>query len=83
MLLVVARGITVLAMHLSGPLTAASLTDISGTVKDKDGKGLRGAVVTVTAGYKKISRLTDDSGRYTIGGLPSGSYKVSANRVGI
>src|SRR5690242_16072109 len=65
-------------MHIWG----ASLASISGTVNDDSGKPLRGARVTVTSGYKSVSRFADAAGRYKITGLAPGNYTVSATAWG-
>jgi streptogramin lyase len=66
----------------SYPASAAPDAVVSGTVKTADGKALRGAVVTVSAAGKSVSRFTDQSGQYSIAGLKPGSYVVGVTAWG-
>src|SRR5260370_40376233 len=53
----------------------------SGTVTDPQGLGVKGAKVTVTnvATGSERSAETDDTGHYTLVGLPPGRYKMSVD----
>jgi hypothetical protein len=54
---------------------------LSGTVTDKQGGGVQNAKVTLTnvATGSERSAETDDTGRYTLVGLPPGRYKMSVD----
>lgn len=64
------------------PTLAASDGTLVGVVRDSAGKPVRGAVVTVKAGDKSISRFTDRTGRYEITGVKPGKYQISATAWG-
>ncbi len=51
---------------------------ITGTVKDASGNPVSG--VTITAG--KQTSVTDDAGKWSIGGLENGNYTLSASKEG-
>jgi hypothetical protein len=55
---------------------------ISGKVTDGKGKALTNVQVTVfnLSGFAVTTGFTNSSGEYTIGGLPTGSYKVGFTR---
>lgn len=48
-------------------------------VVDKDGRGISGAGVEIldSNGIKVLEGITGDNGKYVIGGLPEGEYKLS------
>src|SRR6202045_5174811 len=52
---------------------------LSGTVRDPQGLGVKGATITLenSADGAQRSAETDESGRYNIVGLPPGSYRVT------
>src|SRR5713226_1350059 len=54
---------------------------LSGTVTDPQGLAVKGAKVTVTniATGAERSAETDDTGHYTLVGLPPGQYKLSVD----
>ncbi|HTC47257.1 MAG TPA: carboxypeptidase regulatory-like domain-containing protein [Candidatus Aquilonibacter sp.] len=55
-----------------------STASLSGTVTDASGKPLRGAVVSVkNASGGNQSATADDKGKYSIQGLPAGTYTIS------
>lgn len=54
---------------------------ISGSVQDNLGKPMVGASINLT-GIKSFHVLTDDYGRFTIGIVPAGKYKLSVTYVG-
>jgi hypothetical protein len=58
---------------------------ISGVVTDPSGAVVPGAKILVTnAGTdSKLSAVTDTGGRYTVGLLPPGSYKITASSAGL
>ena len=53
---------------------------ISGTVTDENGNGLAGANVTVEG--TNMGAAANSSGSYTISGVASGSYTVTASFIG-
>lgn len=63
----------------SGTVTAQD-SSIFGTVKDKEGIPLK--LVTVTLEGTNTGKTTDGNGKYKIGGLSAGSYKVIASFIG-
>jgi hypothetical protein len=56
---------------------------IAGTVTDRHGQGLAGVVVTATTPDSRQIASTDAAGRYTLGGLASGSYTVEVDPSGL
>jgi len=73
--------LVVCAMLLvSGEIASAQVNTatLSGTVTDKQGGGVQGAKVKVTNAATGAERFaeTDDSGHYTLVGLPPGRYKL-------
>jgi hypothetical protein len=63
--------------HAQGVNTAT----LSGTVVDQSGAGVKGAKVTATnaATGSARSAVSDDTGRYSVVGLPPGQYKISVD----
>ncbi|HIF58697.1 MAG TPA: TonB-dependent receptor [Rhodospirillales bacterium] len=61
-------------------LSFALAQSISGTVTDENGNGLAGANVTVDG--TNMGAAADASGSYSINGVSSGSYTVSASFIG-
>jgi TonB-linked SusC/RagA family outer membrane protein len=60
---------------------AAQVGTIRGTVTDSaTGRGVGSARVTIPGTTRET--VTDDQGRYTLGGLPAGSTPVSVQRIG-
>src|ERR1700736_1180053 len=61
--------------------TAAQVNtaDLSGTIRDPQGLGVKGATITLENSADGAQRTaeTDESGRYNIVGLPPGSYRVT------
>src|SRR6266699_3180553 len=54
---------------------------VSGRVTDaRTAEGIRAALITVTG--TRLTALTGDSGQYRIAGVPSGTYTVTARRIG-
>src|SRR5687768_16229936 len=58
--------------------------DLRGTVRDQSAAAIPGATVTATAVDTNTSRtaISDTSGRYYIGALPPGAYRISAEMPG-
>jgi len=61
-------------------LSIALAQSISGTVTDENGSGLAGANVTIDG--TNLGAAADASGSYSISGVSSGSYTVSASFIG-
>jgi len=72
---------TLMALVLAALPAAAQTGRIGGTVKDTDGKPIKGATVTAenpNAAPPSFTATTDDRGRYSMIGLKAGSWKVTA-----
>jgi hypothetical protein len=67
--------------HAQSRLTAA---DLRGTIRDQTAAAVPGATVTATAVDTNTTRtaVSDTSGRYFIGALPPGAYKITAEMRG-
>src|SRR5260221_1923875 len=85
------RRVTVLALVLGLAAPAAvraqsRLTgaDLRGTVRDPSAAAIPGATVTATSADTNTSRtaVSDSSGRYFIGALPPGAYRITAEMPG-
>src|SRR6266540_3138412 len=85
------RRITLLALVLglvapSAARAQSRLTgaDLRGTVRDPSAAAIPGAIVTATSVDTNTSRtaVTDSSGRYFIGALPPGGYRITAEMQG-
>jgi tetratricopeptide (TPR) repeat protein len=74
--------VLVAALVLSAlPAVAQNTGRIGGTIKDGQGQPIKGATVTAenpTASPSSFTATTDDKGRYSIIGLKSGPWKVTA-----
>src|SRR5258708_39129985 len=80
--LTVAVMLCVLVLGCAGiAMAQANTATLSGTVTDPPGHGVQGAKVTVTnvATGSERSAETDDTGHYTLVGLPPGRYKMSVD----
>jgi hypothetical protein len=56
---------------------------VSGTITDTSGRALPGATITLTSADRRVrTTVTDAAGRYGIGGLPSGRYRIEAQMDG-
>ena len=55
--------------------SAVGATEVEGRITDADGKGARGAQVTVACGskYKEKTRKVGSDGRYRFGDVPDGA----------
>lgn len=53
-----------------------------GIATDETGKPLRGAIVKASAGYKSVSCLTDQGGRFRLADLAPGNYEISVTAWG-
>jgi Carboxypeptidase regulatory-like domain/TonB dependent receptor len=65
----------------TGGLAQVNTATLSGTASDPKGLGLEGLKVTVTNAATGAQRnaVTDDSGHYSLVGLPPGHYKLTAD----
>jgi TonB family protein len=76
----------ILFLTLAGVSLAQTITStISGIVKDDFGNLIEGATVTVRDEERQeiaVAR-SDDKGKYEIGNLPIGSYKITVEREGL
>jgi hypothetical protein len=73
------------SLCLPTPVLAQASGVISGSVTDTDNRPLPGTRVTVVSGEDESVRqsvITDVKGRYEVGGLPRGTYQVTAELVG-
>ena len=62
--------------------TEQVLGEIEGTVTDVNGRaiaGMRVSIVSGTTGFPEILAMTNDSGYYKIGSVPSGSFDVAVH----
>ena len=81
-----AAAVAAFAIGLPQPIAAQGPTTgaISGTASDSSGNGLEGVTVSAVnqaTGFK-LSTLTKKSGAYTLQGLETGTYNVSARIIG-
>src|SRR5262245_14135659 len=78
--------IALVAALIVSVLPAAAQTGrIGGTVKDGQGQPIKGATVTAEnpqASPSTFTATTDDKGRYSIIGLRSGNWKITASAPG-
>jgi len=87
-LLCVTPAVLLLAVFSGAPnifsKAVASTSDLSGTVKSKDGKALEGVGVSARASVRTFTTTvyTDQNGEYSFPTLGSGHYKVWAQAVG-
>src|SRR5580693_6887378 len=65
------------SLLLPGPLKAATTGTVQGTVKDSDGKPIKGANVTLVG--TGLATVTDKSGSYLFTGVTPGTYTVKAD----
>jgi hypothetical protein len=73
------------ALVVSAVPAAAQTGRIGGQIKDTSGQPLKGATVTAenpTASPSSFTATTDDKGRYSIIGLKTGTWKVTATAPG-
>lgn len=71
----------VVALVVSALPAAAQTGRVGGTIKDPQGQPVKGATVTAenpTASPSSFTATTDDRGRYSIIGLKTGTWKVTA-----
>ena len=75
----------VAALFVSAAPAMAQTGRIGGTVKDQNNQPLKGATVTAenpNASPSSFTATTDDRGRYSIIGLRTGSWKITASAPG-
>ena len=75
----------VAAFVVSALPAAAQTGRIGGTIKDQQGQPIKGATVTAEnpqASPSSFTATTDDKGRYSIIGLKSGAWKITASAPG-
>lgn len=73
------------ALTMSALPAAAQTGRIGGTVKDQNGQPIKGATITAenpNASPSSFTATTDDRGRYSIIGLRSGNWKITASAPG-
>ncbi len=73
------------ALVVSALPAAAQTGRIGGTVKDQGGQPLKGATITAEnpqASPSSFTATTDDKGRYSIIGLKTGAWKITASAPG-
>ena len=63
------------SIYLLFAASAVGATEVEGRITDADGKGARGAQVTVACGskYKEKTRKVGSDGRYRFGDVPDGA----------
>src|SRR6266852_250366 len=74
-----------LAVFATGAMAQSSTTgSIEGIVTDPNGAAVKGATVTVTSPnlITPQTATTGDDGRYQIGALPPGKYKIAVEASG-
>ena len=69
---------------VSSSLRAQTTSTISGTVRDKQGLVVSGAVIQVASGELAIDRstTTESDGEYNLAGIPPGIYEIKASKDG-
>lgn len=75
----------VAAMVVSALPAAAQTGRIGGTIKDTNGQPIKGATITAenpAASPSSFTATTDDKGRYSIIGLKTGTWKITATAPG-
>lgn len=75
----------VAALIVSALPAAAQTGRVGGTVKDDKGQGIKGATVTAEnpqSSPSSFTTTTDDRGRFSIIGLRSGTWKITASAPG-
>src|SRR5687767_3351933 len=73
------------ALVVSAVPAAAQTGRIGGTIKDTQNQPLKGATVTAenpSASPSSFTATTDDKGRYSIIGLKTGTWKITASAPG-
>lgn len=68
------------AFNISLPLVAQTSSTLKGTIKDPEGKGISGALITIPD--LKTSARTDTSGSYQLMQLPKGTFMVQCSAAG-
>ncbi len=75
----------IVALVVSAVPASAQIGRIGGTIKDPNNQPLKGATVTAenpAASPSSFTATTDDKGRYSIIGLKSGQWKITASAPG-
>jgi thioredoxin-like negative regulator of GroEL len=79
------KAVVVAALVMSAIPAAAQTGRIGGTVKDTNGQPIKGATVTAenpNSSPSSFTATTDDKGRYSVIGLKSGNWKITASAPG-
>src|SRR5262245_24482593 len=83
----VLAAVAVMAAVVASAVPAGAQTGrIGGTVKDTNGQPIKGATITAEnpqASPSSFTATTDDKGRYSIIGLKSGTWKITASGPGL
>ena len=74
--LLLAMVFTTSAVRAQGPAV------VSGVVRDESGAPIREALVVVDPDSLSLRTRTDGDGRFSIAGVPSGSYEIRVVRIG-
>ncbi|MCC7123219.1 MAG: tetratricopeptide repeat protein [Acidobacteria bacterium] len=78
-------GASIVALLMAALPAAAQTGRIGGTVKDTEGKPIKGATVVAenpASAPSSFTATTDDRGRYSMIGLKAGSWKITASAPG-
>ncbi len=78
-------GASIMALLIAALPAAAQTGRIGGTVKDTEGKPIKGATVVAenpASAPSSFTATTDDRGRYSMIGLKAGSWKITASAPG-
>jgi outer membrane receptor protein involved in Fe transport len=78
------RWTVLIFLALAPCLHAQTTSTIAGTVKDKQGLVISGAVIEVTSSELGIDRsaTTESEGTYTLAGIPPGIYEIKGSKDG-
>src|SRR5215510_16222876 len=72
--------VAAVTLALTSPASAQTAGRVTGTIKDPDGKPIKGAIVRATndAVAATITSTTDDKGRFAMIGVRSGTWRIVA-----
>lgn len=77
--------VRVLTLLMLLPVTgqAQAVGSIAGSITDTSGRPIPGATITIVSDTDEVrTTVTDESGRYGVGGLPPGSHRIEARMNG-